>query len=47
MFLGLRDPDPSEVWIRIRLWIRILPFSLKGVERTKIMLAKENFNTKF
>jgi hypothetical protein len=26
----------SEVWIRIR----ILPFSHKGVERTKIMLAK-------
>jgi hypothetical protein len=27
--------------------IRILPFSHKGVERTEIMLAKKNFNTKF
>jgi hypothetical protein len=26
--------------------IRILPFSHKGVERTEIMLAKLNFNTK-
>jgi hypothetical protein len=36
MFLGLPDPDPfSEVWIRI------LPFSHKGVERTEIMLANK------
>jgi hypothetical protein len=44
MFLGLPDPDLySKVWI----WIRILPFSHKGVERTEIMLAKKNSNTKF
>jgi hypothetical protein len=30
----------SEVWIRIWLRVRILPFSHKGVERTEIMLAK-------
>ncbi len=35
----------SEVRILIR--IRILSFSHKGVERTEIMLAKENFHTKF
>jgi hypothetical protein len=42
MFLDLPDPDPlvREVWIRIRLRIRILPFSNKGVERTDIMPAK-------
>jgi hypothetical protein len=41
VFLGLPDPDPlvrGTVWIRIRL--RILPFSHKGVEWTEIMLAK-------
>jgi hypothetical protein len=35
MFLGLLDPE-----VRILLRIRILPFSHKGVKRTKIMLAK-------
>jgi hypothetical protein len=37
--------------LRIRMFwaslIRILPFSYKGGERTEIMLAKFNFNTKF
>ncbi len=51
--VGEPDPDPldphvfgpygsgsiSEVWI----WIRILPFCHKGVERTEIMLAKKKF----
>jgi hypothetical protein len=36
MFLGLPDPNPLEVWIRIR----ILSFSHKGVEQAEIMLAK-------
>jgi hypothetical protein len=31
----------SKVWIRIRLWIRILPFSHKGVERTERLLANK------
>jgi hypothetical protein len=38
------DPDPqhwSGVWIQIRLWIQILPFSQKDVERTEIKLAKK------
>jgi uncharacterized lipoprotein YddW (UPF0748 family) len=36
--------------IRIRMsevQIRIQPFSRKSVERTEILLAKLNFNTKF
>jgi hypothetical protein len=33
---GLPDPDPLVK----EVWIRILPFSQKGVERTEIMLAK-------
>ncbi len=32
------DPDPVD---------RILLFSQKGFERNEIMLAKQNFNTKF
>jgi hypothetical protein len=43
MFLGLQDPDPL---VRDRDPDRILPFSHKGVERTEIMLAKQNFYTK-
>ncbi len=43
MFMG--HPD-SLVEVRIRLRIRIFSFSLKGVQRTKIMLAYSNFNTK-
>jgi hypothetical protein len=33
MFLGLPDP-------LVEVRIQILPFSLKGVERTEVMLAK-------
>jgi hypothetical protein len=43
MFLGLPDPDPCQRYIRIQ----ILPFSHKSAEKTEIMLAKKNFNTKF
>jgi hypothetical protein len=39
MFLGSPDPNPY-----LDEWIRILPFSYKGVE---IMLAKKNFNKIF
>jgi hypothetical protein len=41
MFLYLTDPDPKS-GLRGTDRIRILPFSHKGVERTEIMLAKEN-----
>ncbi len=41
--ISLRYGSP----LRIRLRIRILPFSHKGVEQTEIMLAKSIFNTKF
>ncbi len=37
-------------WIRIhksQVRIRLFPFAHKGVERTEIMPAKLNFNTKF
>ncbi len=43
MFLGLLDPDPLEVLIRLR----ILPFSHKGVERTEIMLANKILTQNF
>jgi hypothetical protein len=51
-FLGLPDPlvrstDPDPLVRASEVRIRILPFSHKGVERTEIMLVKENFNTKF
>jgi hypothetical protein len=36
-FLGLPAPDPL---VREELWIRILPFSHRGVKRIEIMLAK-------
>jgi hypothetical protein len=41
MFLGLQDLDPDPL-VRgtVRIRIRILPFSHRGVERTEIMLAK-------
>ncbi len=41
------DSDPqhwSGEWIQIRLWIQILPFSQKDVERTEIKLSKKNWN---
>jgi hypothetical protein len=49
MFFGLPDPNPlvRGTLALIRIRIRLLPFSHKGVERTEIMLAKSNFNTKF
>jgi hypothetical protein len=31
----------------VQIRIQILPFFLKGVERTEIKLAKQNFSTKF
>jgi hypothetical protein len=36
-------PDPL---VTLRIRIRILPFSNKGVEWTEIMVEKFNFNTK-
>jgi hypothetical protein len=49
-YASVGDPDPhvfgppgsggSEVWIRIRIRLRILPFSHDGVVWTEIMLAK-------
>jgi hypothetical protein len=49
------DPDPQDPHflglhlseVRIRIQPRILPFSHRCVERTEIMPAKLNFNTKF
>ncbi len=38
------DPDQAP---RLRLRIRILSFSHESVQRTEIMLEKQNFNTKF
>jgi hypothetical protein len=46
MFLGLPDPDPL-VRGRDPVLDPYPSFSPKGVERTKIMLAKLNFNTNF
>jgi hypothetical protein len=51
VFRSVGDPDPhvfgppGSVSQEVRS--RILPFSHKGVERTEIMLAKSNFNSKF
>jgi hypothetical protein len=44
--VGDSDPlvfEPPDPLIRIRHWIQILPFSHKGAEQRKIMLAKQNF----
>jgi hypothetical protein len=42
MFLGHPDPE-----VRIRIRLRILPFSHKCVERTQKMSVKLHFSTKF
>jgi hypothetical protein len=50
MFLGLPDPDPLVIGTDPDLTPALygtFPFSHKCVERTEIMLAKENFNTKY
>ncbi len=39
MFLGLPDPGPDPL-VEVRIRLRILPFSHKGVEGTEKMLAK-------
>jgi hypothetical protein len=46
MFLGPPDPDLLVRGVDPDL-APDLSFSYKGVERTEIMLAKQNFNTKF
>jgi hypothetical protein len=52
MFWGLPDPHPDLLVTstdRIHLpqvRIRIIPFSHKSVERTEMMVAKQNFNAK-
>jgi hypothetical protein len=49
MFLGFQDPDPlvrGMARIQLRIRLRVLPFSHKGVEWTEIMLAKLDFKTK-
>jgi hypothetical protein len=51
------EPDPQDPHLfgppgsgsgsyQSDVWIRILPFFHKGVERTEIKRAKSNFNTK-
>jgi hypothetical protein len=41
MFFGVQDPR-----IKTQIQILILPFSHEGAERTEIMLAKKDFNSK-
>jgi hypothetical protein len=40
-------PDPDVFWSEVRIWLRILPFSHKSVERTEIIVAKKILTQKF